>query len=208
MDSNSETLDNDTVALTTSPSPLSQPEKYLRYLLPAVVVAQLVERSLPTPEIAVRIPTSANFIYQLYIEIEKTKIKKKSPGMVHLKKRYLLLVILPVPIVMRSHLRVPQALRKSMLIYPAMVGHLPPFFLGLDIIAIMFCSWFAPPQKKCVKNWIRKPINTFRTASRWAATRSGATSTATWSTPSSARGRCRGFDVQPRVNLDIDIFGN
>ena len=140
VDSNSETLDNDTVALTTSPSPLSQPEKYLRYLLPAVVVAQLVERSLPTPEIAVRIPTSANFIYQLYIEIEKTKIKKKSPGMVHLKKRYLLLVILPVPIVMRSHLRVPQALRKSMLIYPAMVGHLPPFFLGLDIIAIMFCS--------------------------------------------------------------------
>ena len=34
----------------------------------------------------VGIPTSANFIYQLYIEIEKTEIKKKRPGMVHLKK--------------------------------------------------------------------------------------------------------------------------
>ena len=34
---------------------------------------------------AVRIPTSANFIYKLYIEIEKTKIKKKRQGMAHLK---------------------------------------------------------------------------------------------------------------------------
>ena len=35
----------------------------------------------------VRIPSSANFIYQLYIDIEKTKIKKKRSGMAHLKKK-------------------------------------------------------------------------------------------------------------------------
>ena len=51
------------------------------------MVAQLVERGrFRHQRSAVRIPTLANFIYQLYIEIEKTKIKKKRPGMAHLKK--------------------------------------------------------------------------------------------------------------------------
>ena len=62
--------------------------------LRAVVVAQLVERSLPTPEIhdlnpvidkIVSTNLSSNCI------IEKTEIKKKRPGMGHLKKILFLL---------------------------------------------------------------------------------------------------------------------
>ena len=47
------------------------------------MVAQLVEQLLPTPEIR----GSNLVIYQSYNRIkEKAKIKKKRPGMVHLKK--------------------------------------------------------------------------------------------------------------------------
>ena len=51
----------------------------------AVVVAQLVERLLQTPEIRGSNPVTGNFIYyQLYqiTFIDKAKIKKKRPGMV------------------------------------------------------------------------------------------------------------------------------
>ena len=51
-----------------------------RGIIGAVVVAQLVERSLPIPE--------AKFIEHLFTDncIEKAKIKKMRPGMAHLKK--------------------------------------------------------------------------------------------------------------------------
>ena len=49
----------------------------------AVVVAQLVERPLPTPDVPVRVQSLAklNIVYN----IEKTKIMKKRPGMAHQK---------------------------------------------------------------------------------------------------------------------------
>ena len=52
----------------------------------AVVVAQLVERSLPIPE--VRTPSSAKIYIEYFTAncIEKTKIKKDSPGKAHFKK--------------------------------------------------------------------------------------------------------------------------
>ena len=50
-----------------------------------VVMAQLEERSLPTPEIRGSIPDIGNFLSS-NCTIEKTKIKKKRPGMAHLKK--------------------------------------------------------------------------------------------------------------------------
>ena len=44
----------------------------------AVVVAQLVEQSLPTPEILCSNPNNGkNIIYQLHIRREKTKINGK-----------------------------------------------------------------------------------------------------------------------------------
>ena len=46
----------------------------------AVVVAQLVERSLPTPEIHSLYPDICKFL-STNGKIEKTKIKKKWPGM-------------------------------------------------------------------------------------------------------------------------------
>ena len=54
----------------------------------AVVVAQLVERSLPTPEVRGSIPIGDINIdqYSTNCNLEKTKIKKKRPGMAHLKK--------------------------------------------------------------------------------------------------------------------------
>ena len=54
----------------------------------AVVEAQLVEWSLPTPEIRSSNPDISNFIYyQLYKNcVEKTKIKKKRLGMAQTKK--------------------------------------------------------------------------------------------------------------------------
>ena len=52
----------------------------------AVVVAQLVERSLPTPEVRGLIPIGDIDIdqYSTNCNLEKTKIKKKRPGMAHL----------------------------------------------------------------------------------------------------------------------------
>ena len=47
-----------------------------------MVVAQLVEQRLPTPEIR----GSNTYAKSTNCTIEKTKIKKKRPGMVHLKK--------------------------------------------------------------------------------------------------------------------------
>ena len=58
----------------------------IKTIVGAVVVAQLVERSLPMPEACGSNPD----IDKIYIKhlftvscIEKTKIKKKRPGMVH-----------------------------------------------------------------------------------------------------------------------------
>ena len=56
-----------------------------------VVVAQLAERSLQTPEVRGSIPViGKNFFWTFTVScIEKTKIKKrKRPGMTHLKKDY------------------------------------------------------------------------------------------------------------------------
>ena len=56
-------------------------------LLGAAVVAQLVEQSLPTPEVRGSTPVihHQNFMKHLFSVnlIEKTKIKKKKPGMAH-----------------------------------------------------------------------------------------------------------------------------
>ena len=53
----------------------------------AVVVAQLVERSLPMPEVCGSNPVTGKYLYWTFTVncIEKTKIKKKRPGMAHLK---------------------------------------------------------------------------------------------------------------------------
>ena len=55
----------------------------------AVVLAQLVERLLPTSEI--QIPTSAKFYLPIVRlnrnEIEMMKTKKKRPGMAHLQEK-------------------------------------------------------------------------------------------------------------------------
>ena len=53
----------------------------------AVMVAQLVERSLPTPEIRSSNLTIGKVLSTYYIQIEKTKVKKKRPGMPHLLTR-------------------------------------------------------------------------------------------------------------------------
>ena len=50
----------------------------------AVFVAQLVEQLLPTPEIRGSNTAIGKFLYIINC-IEKTKIKKKRPGMAHLK---------------------------------------------------------------------------------------------------------------------------
>ena len=50
-----------------------------------VVVAQLVERSLPIPEVRGSNPVIGKNLYRTFTVncIEKTKIKKKRPGMAH-----------------------------------------------------------------------------------------------------------------------------
>ena len=69
--------------------------KYLlwkKYLLWAVVMAELVKRLLPIPEVCCSNPVIANFCFEHLFTvnwIEKTKIKKKRPGMPIFKK-YLL----------------------------------------------------------------------------------------------------------------------
>ena len=50
-----------------------------------VVVAQLVEQSLPTPEIRGSNPDIGK-VLSTNCTIEKTQIMKKRPGMAHLKK--------------------------------------------------------------------------------------------------------------------------
>ena len=54
----------------------------------AVVVAQLVERSLLTPEVRGSNPVIGNNLYWIFSVncIEKTKIKKKRPGLAHFLK--------------------------------------------------------------------------------------------------------------------------
>ena len=54
----------------------------------AVVVAQLVEWLLPMPEVCGLNPVFGKKLYLTFIVncIEKTKIKKKRPGMTHFKK--------------------------------------------------------------------------------------------------------------------------
>ena len=63
-----------------------------KYFIKSVVVAQLVERLLPIPEVRGSNPVIGKnlFIYLTFVYcqlcIEKTKIKKKRPGMAHLFK--------------------------------------------------------------------------------------------------------------------------
>ena len=52
----------------------------------SVVVAQLVERSLPTPEICNSNPDNCE-IFSTNCTIEKTKVMKKRLGMAHLQKK-------------------------------------------------------------------------------------------------------------------------
>ena len=52
-----------------------------------VAVAQLLERSLPTPEVHGSNPVIGEVLLSIVNCIEKTKIKKKRPGMALLKKR-------------------------------------------------------------------------------------------------------------------------
>ena len=52
----------------------------------AVVVAQLAEQLLPTPEIRGS-NQDIGKVLSTYSTIEKTKIKNKWPGMAHLKKK-------------------------------------------------------------------------------------------------------------------------
>ena len=54
----------------------------------AVVVAQLVEQLLPTPDIRGSNPDIGK-ILSTNCTLEKTKIKKKRPGMAYLQKSYL-----------------------------------------------------------------------------------------------------------------------
>ena len=56
--------------------------------LKTVVVAQLVERSLPIPEGRGSNPVIGKILYQILTVncIEKTKLKKRRPGMAHFLK--------------------------------------------------------------------------------------------------------------------------
>ena len=58
---------------------------YVEWSAVAVVVAQLVQWSLPTPEFRGLNPDISK-ILSTNCTIEKMKIKKKRPGMAHLKK--------------------------------------------------------------------------------------------------------------------------
>ena len=57
-----------------------------KYIGRAVVVAQLVKRSLPTPEVHVSNPVIGKVLIIINC-IEKTKIKKKRPRMAHFLKK-------------------------------------------------------------------------------------------------------------------------
>ena len=58
----------------------------------AVVVAQLVERLLPIPEVCGSNPVIGKNLHSTFTVncIEKTKIKKKRPGMAHFFKKKLI----------------------------------------------------------------------------------------------------------------------
>ena len=66
----------------------SNPTKSGRRKVWAVVVAQLVERSLPTPDVRGSNPDIGK-VLSTNCTLEKTKIKKKRPGMAHLLKKSL-----------------------------------------------------------------------------------------------------------------------
>ena len=76
----------------SSPSTKKLHGQSLNYLCIGVV-AQLVEQSLPTPEIRGSNPVIGNLLYWSFIcllstvPIEKKKIKKKRPGMAHFIKK-------------------------------------------------------------------------------------------------------------------------
>ena len=69
-------------------------EAYIKCCSWAVVVAQLVKQSALIPEVRSSNPVIGNNLYCTFTVncIEKTKIKKKRPGMAHLKKVGLLQV--------------------------------------------------------------------------------------------------------------------
>ena len=52
-----------------------------------MVVAQLVERSFPTPEVRGSIPAIGKLLFCSVNGIEKTKIKMKRPRMAHFLKK-------------------------------------------------------------------------------------------------------------------------
>ena len=58
-----------------------------------MVLAQLAEQSLPTPELCSSKPNIGNLLFGMYLSAncyqEKTKINKKRLGMAHLKKTFL-----------------------------------------------------------------------------------------------------------------------
>ena len=57
--------------------------------LGSVVVAQLLERSLPTLDVRSSNPLMGNFFYWTFMStVKKTKIKKKRSGMVHFLKKW------------------------------------------------------------------------------------------------------------------------
>ena len=80
-----------------------------KFLLGAVVVAQLVERSLPIPEVHSSNPVIRKnlFTYWTFVYcqlcFEKKKIKKKRPGMAHLKNKQILIVLISLDHCTDSH---------------------------------------------------------------------------------------------------------
>ena len=68
------------------------------------MVAQLVERSLPTPEVRGSIPISDINIdqYSNNCNSDNTKIKKKKPGKAHLKKNNYFTIRFAVPTRIKS----------------------------------------------------------------------------------------------------------
>ena len=78
------------IELTASERPRNNAKNFYKVnMLGEVVVAQLVERSLPIPEVRGSNPVIGKNLYRTFTVncIEKTKIKKKRPGMAHFKKK-------------------------------------------------------------------------------------------------------------------------
>ena len=70
----------------------------------AVVVAQLVEQSLPIPEICDSNPVILTII-SFNNCIEKTKIKKKEAGNGHLKNLVTMFIFISLPVLFRRALK-------------------------------------------------------------------------------------------------------